>query len=436
MKKIAAVVLCLIIIFSFSGCGKKSVVESPSSEDIQAYAKLLITKGCNIQKGQKLYIQACVEDAEFARLCAAEAYKLGCSEVCVNWVDYDLLRLKYLYADDEVFDTVNSWDVSAKDTLAKGGAALLNVCGENVKALEGVDLDRIIRYSAAQSVALRDVLDIMVTCSTQWCAATLPNQNWAELMYPDLSPEDAYNTLWQNVLYTARVDGENTLKNWDEQSEFLSSRANRLNSYNFKTLVFKNSLGTDFSIDLAAKHYWSGGGETTPAGVNFIPNFPTEEVCTVPNRNSANGVVYASMPLVLNGQLVEGIRFEFKNGEVVDIHADTNEDLLRNVIATDEGSRFLGEVALVPADSPISNLGVLFYDALFDENASCHLALGDSYTMVYDAAELDENIRRERGLNQSDVHIDFMFGTKDLSIVGITQDGREVVVFKDGNPTF
>jgi aminopeptidase len=267
-----------------------------------------------------------------------------------------------------------------------------------------------------------------------WCVASIPTKPWAKKVFPDLSEEEAVEKLWENIFKTVRVDMEYPVAAWDEHKSNLKKSMEFLNNSKFKFLHYKNSLGTDLRIELPKDHIWLGGSDLTPEGVEFIANMPTEEVFTLPKKNGVNGVVWSSMPINRNGNIIDKFSLTFKEGRIVDFSAEEGYDVLKTLVETDEGSRYLGEVALVPYASPISKLGILFYNTLFDENASCHLAIGEAYPVcIKNGENMSKEELKKAEVNDSSVHVDFMIGTKDLEITGIAESGQEIPVFKDGN---
>lgn len=406
-------------------------------EKLQEYARLVVEIGTNIQKGQKLVISAPVDCAYFVRKCATAAYDAGCAEVIINWTDDYLTREKYLKGSEEIFDTVPEWRVHFYNDYANEGAARLSIYASDPESMKGVSADRIQRNERAFGTALKEYREKMMSNAFPWCVASIPIPSWAKKVLPDATEEEAMNTLWDMIFKATRIDGKgNAVANWKDHISTLRSRCNQLNEYNFKALHYTNSIGTDLIIELPENHVWLGGSEKTLSGQPFVANIPTEEIFTAPKKDGVNGKVVASLPLVKDGNIIEGIVFEFKNGRIIKATSATNEDILKAAISVDDGASFLGEVALVPYDSPISNMNTLFYNTLFDENASCHLAFGEAYPCLKDASDLTADEMKERGLNFSITHEDFMVGTKDLSITGITQKGEEIPVFVNGNFAF
>lgn len=397
------------------------------------FAELAISNGIGLKKGQRLAINCPVECADFARECAAAAYRAGCREVITLWYDDELTKLRFLHAEDDVFDKVNEWDKLERDLLADEGCAWLAIYAEDPESLKDADPDRIKRNRAARGKAFEKFMKKQTRNEFQWCVVSVPTKAWAKAVFPSMSEEDAVTALWEQIFKACRVDGENSKANWEEHSRTLQTRVEKLNSYAFKTLRYSNSLGTDLTIDLPKDHYWAGGSETAADGTLFSANIPTEEVFTLPVRTSANGKVAASKPLCLNGNLIENFYFIVKDGKIVEAHAEKGEEVLRDALRADEGASYFGEVALVPYHSPISQSGVLFLNTLFDENASCHIAFGEAYPCIKGSENMSEEELKSRGVNYSMMHEDFMIGTEDLSIIGVTEDGREIPVFTNGD---
>ena len=403
-------------------------------EKIREYAKLLIHVGLNVQRGQTVVIRCPVECAYFARLCASAAYDAGCREVLMRWSDDYLERERFLRADDSVFDVFPAWQAEMLNSCAEEGAAFLNISARDPEALRNVDPDRLTRASRSET-AIRPYVSAVMSNACPWCVASLPIPSWAKKVFPCVSEDEAMAKLWDAIFTSVRINGKgDAVKRWREHVALLKSRIATLNELHFESLYYQNSLGTSLNIRLPETHVWAGGDNICRAGFPFVANMPTEEVFTAPLKNGINGVVYASMPLVHNGNIIENFHFVIKDGKIVEVHAEKGEEILKAAIAEDEGASYFGEVALVPYDSPISNQKLLYYNTLFDENASCHLAFGEAYPECVEGGEtMSEEALKAAGLNRSNTHVDFMVGTSDLSIIGTTKDGREVPVFKNGN---
>ena len=402
-------------------------------EKLREYARLLVEIGVNIQKGQNLVLSAPVECASFARMCAAAAYAAGCREVIMSWGDDFLAREKYLHAADEVFDTVPRWRQSFFNDYAEEGAAYLAISASDPENLKGVDGDRIIRAQKASGEALKPFYRLQMANGFPWCIASIPIPSWAEKVFPGCP--NAVDRLWEAIFAAVRITGDGkAVDRWHDHLAMLERRKNALNRLRLTSLHYHNSLGTDLTIRLPERHLWASGGGVARSGQPFIANIPTEEIFTAPLKTGVDGVVYASLPLCHDGNVIDGFHFVVREGRIVEARAKIGEETLLAAISVDEGASYFGEVALVPYDSPISNQGILFYNTLFDENASCHLAFGEAYNECLEGGEaMDKEDLKALGLNDSLTHVDFMVGTADLSITGRTAGGREIPVFRDGN---
>ena len=403
-------------------------------ESLREYARLLVQIGLNIQRGQRLVISAPVECAAFARLCAREAYDAGCREVVMNWHDDALTRMKYLQADEAVFDEVPLWRRHFFNDHALEGAAYLAISATDPENLKGVDPQRLVRSQQASGKALRDFDRLQMCGGFPWCIASIPIPSWARTVFPALPEAEAMEKLWNAIFQSVRITGDGrAVERWQEHLATLHRRLERLNALRFQSLHYTNSLGTDLTIELPEGHIWQAGDDVTLSGQSYIANIPTEEIFTAPLKTGVNGVVYSALPLVNDGTIIDKFHFVVKDGRIVEAHAEKGEEALRAAISVDEGASYFGEVALVPYDSPISNQKILFYNTLFDENAACHIAFGEAYPCLEGGQRMTKEELKARGLNDSITHVDFMVGTPDLSIVGTTHDGREIPVFVNGN---
>jgi len=407
-------------------------------EKLQKYAKLLIEVGLNINKGQNLIISSPIECAEFARMCASAAYDAGCREVIMNWKDDLSDRLKYLRAADDVFDTFPEWRKIMLTEHVKGGGALLSIYATDPENMAGVDHNRLSRFESVSGRALEEYRQLQMSNAVPWCVASVPIPSWAAKVFPQAEPDVAMNLLWDAIFNAVRIsDGTDVVEEWRKHIDQLVVRKDHLNKLNLKSLHYKNSIGTDLVVELPEGHVWAAGSEDAKTGQVFVANMPTEEIFTAPKKDGVNGVVVSSMPFVKDGNIIENFKMTIKDGKIVDVQADKGAEILRNAIAVDEGASYLGEVALVPYDSPISNTKILFYNTLFDENASCHFAFGQAYPSSIKGGEMMSKQELEiNGLNDSITHEDFMVGTKDLSIIGTTQDGKQIPIFVSGNFAF
>lgn len=405
-----------------------------SNDRQKQYARLLIEVGLNIQQGQPLVISCPVDCAPFARLCAEAAYDAGASNVELEWRDDALTRLRYLRAADAVFDVCPPWRQSFRVENVRAGAAFLSIHAEDPAVLAGVEPGRIQRAARAAGEALREFREATMQNRVQWCVASIPVPVWARAVFPDLPEAEAVALLWERIFDAVRIrEGGDAVAEWRAHIDRLTYYRDRLNELHLKALHYRNGLGTDLTVELPEGHFWAAGEEKTQGGVPFVANMPTEEVFTAPRRDGVNGRAVASMPLVLDGNVVRGFALTFENGRIVRVEAEEGQEVLEHAIAVDEGAAYLGEAALVPFDSPISNTKTLFYNTLFDENASCHLAFGSAYPCIEGGGGMSEEERLKHGLNVSITHEDFMIGTDDLSITGIRADGSEIPVFVNGN---
>ena len=400
---------------------------------LEKCAELIISKGCALEEGQELYVSAPVQTVEFTRLVVKMAYECGAKHVTVNWYDDMTSRLTYDYAAPEVFETIPAWMAERNNSLARNGAAVLDILSVDPKAMHGVDQQKRVAHIRASHKAMKEFYDSIDFGRTHWCIVGAPSEQWARQVFPRLTPDLATKRLWKAVLDTARVDADPCAA-WDAHRASFDERKAWLNSQHFDRLHYEASNGTDFTIGLLPKGHWEGGGQMGADGSYFFPNIPTEEIFTSPDRTRADGIVYSALPLVHNGSMVKDFWFEFKNGRVIDFGAQEGKDVLEGILTTDENSCRLGECSLVPFDSPIRNTGILFYETLYDENASCHLAFGKGFPDCYDGGyEMSNEELLEAGVNDSATHVDFMVGTEDMNITGIREDGVEVPIFTDGN---
>ncbi|MFL0251303.1 aminopeptidase [Clostridium neuense] len=398
------------------------------------YAELVVKIGVNIQKNQTLVVNSPIECADFVREITESAYKCGARDVQVRWKDDKLSRIKYLNAPEEIFEEFPEWQKEFYISYARQGAAFLSIAASDPEALKGVDPNRMVKAEKASDAAIKEYVDRMMSDKNPWCVVSMPTKKWAQKVFPNVSEEEAVEKLGEAIAKTIRLNEKDPVAAWMKHKDNMIRNAEFLNKHNFKYLKYKNSLGTDLKIELPEGHMWLAASSKTPEGIEFIPNMPTEEVFTLPKKTGVNGKVVSSKPLNYNGNLIENFSFTFKDGRVVDFTAEKGNEVLKSMIDTDEGSHYLGEVALVPYDSPISNSNILFYNTLFDENASCHLAIGKAYpTCIKGGSDMSEKELEALDVNNSITHVDFMVGTSDLSIIGVTENGEEVTVFKDGN---
>ncbi|WP_353893675.1 aminopeptidase [Proteinivorax hydrogeniformans] len=404
------------------------------SKNIERYADLLVRIGINIQENQVLVINSPIDCAEFARIVSIKAYEAGAREVVMRWNDEKSTKIRYEMANDEVFDEFPNWAKQQMNELAEKDAAFLSIAASDPELMKDVDPKKISRQNKAGSIALEAYRTRLMSNKNVWCVASIPTEAWAKKVFPNDSTENAMEKLWEAIFKAVRADKDDPVKAWVQHQNDLDSRLKFLNENKFKSLRFKNSLGTDITTELPKDHVWVGGGSEAPKGYTFVANMPTEEVFTMPKLDGVNGKVVSSIPLNYNGNLIDDFTLTFKDGLVVDYTAKKGENSLKELLNTDDGAKRLGEVALVPYDSPISNQNILFYNTLFDENASCHFALGKAYSScVKGGDDMSKEELKEVGANDSLTHVDFMIGTEDLEIMGIKEDGTETLVFDKGN---
>lgn len=405
---------------------------------LREYARLIVEIGLNLQRGQTPRIQTEIAGAPLARLCAEACYDRGARQVLCDYSDDFLTRQTYLRADEAVFSEFPAHQKAKLDWLLEQGSPSLQLIGPDPELLKGVDPARVRARQLAADAPTRPYHDAMMASRFPWCGAAFASPVWARRVFPDLPEEEAVRALWDAIFSTCRVEGDGrAAERWRAHIDAIARRAERLNAYAFKRLRYRAGNGTDLTVELPEGHVWAGGAERSGEGILFAPNLPTEEIFTAPRRDGVNGVAVSALPLALDGRLVRDFRFEFKDGRIVSLSAAEGEDALRQAVTLDEGASYLGEVALVPYDSPIRATGLTFYNTLFDENASCHLAFGAAYpTCVRGGERMGEDERLAAGLNRSMTHVDFMIGTRDLSIVGVAAGGEEIPVFVDGNFAF
>lgn len=401
---------------------------------LREYAKLAVQTGSNVQKGQLLVISAPVEAQKFVHLCVEEAFAYGAGEVEVKWYDDYITKKVYENVETSVLKQVPEYKVLEKKYQVDKGCAYLNIRAETPGNLKDIDSSKLQEVNAELLKALEPYRYYTMSNIGQWTIIAYPTVAWAKAVFPNLDENEGVEALWEAILKASRVTvGSDPNENWKEHNAKIKVASSTMNQHRFKTLHFTNGLGTDLMLDLVPNHIWAGGQDKTPKGVTFNPNIPTEEVFTMPRRTGVNGVVHGTKPLNYQGKLVENFMIRFENGKAVDCKAEKEESALRNLIELDEGSCYLGEVALISHYSPISEMDILFYLTLFDENASCHLALGAAYpSNLQGGLEMTKEELVKNDANVSKTHVDFMFGSADMNIVGIKENGEKVQVFKDG----
>ncbi|CAD2080906.1 Aminopeptidase 2 [Jeotgalicoccus aerolatus] len=405
-------------------------------EKLYKYAELLVDVGINITNGKRLYIRATTDALPLVRLVTKIAYERGSKEVKVSLGDDTLSRLNAEYRSEEELSVVHDFQVAERMYYSDEKAGFLSIISSSPELLKDVAPSKLQAMQVASGQAFKEFSARTQSDFHSWCVAGYPSVEWARLVYPELPDDEAVDALLELVLYTVRADLENPVEAWFEHDKTLHEKVDYLNDKQFTALRYE-APGTDLTIGLPVNHLWAGASSTDSNGDSFMANMPTEEVFTAPDKNRVDGYVSNTLPLSHGGNIIDDFKLTFKDGEVVEYEAGRGYDILKNIIDTDQGSKRLGEVALVPADSPISNEGILFYNTLFDENASCHIALGSAYAFSIEGGkEMSREALDEAGLNDSITHVDFMIGSEKLNIFGIDQDGNESPVFTDGNWAF
>ena len=410
----------------------------PSENLLRKYARLAVAVGTNVQKGQMLVINTTTDCSAFVRLCVEEAYAIGAKMVTVRWSDDPISHTTYVNADVETLEEIPAWQVAQLNYIMDKGAAMLSVHAPTPGLLGDVDPIKVQRANIALRTAIKDYQAYMMGDQTQWSVVSIPTTAWAVKVFPELEPAVAVDRLWDAILKAVRVEENNDpVAEWKKHNQMLANHNRILNEYNFKKLHFVSSTGTDLMLELVENHVWAGGSGYSVKGIEFNPNMPTEESFCMPYKFGVNGKVVATKPLNYQGRLIDGFWLQFKDGKVVDFDAAKEKETLKGLLEFDEGSSYLGEVALISHDSPISNSKILFLNTLFDENASCHLALGRAYPMnVKNGTEMTQEELTAIGSNNSMEHEDFMFGSADMKITGITREGLEIELFNNGNFVF
>ena len=403
---------------------------------LRKYAKLIARVGVKIRKGQDVVIQAELDQPEFVEMLTDECYKAGARKVTVEWSHQPLQKYHVRHRSLKTLSTLDDWEVAKLEHYADTLPCRIYLISEDPDGLCGINQEKNAKALQARYKVIKTIRDKMDN-KFQWCIAAVPGVKWAKKVFPGERASRAVELLWEAILKTSRVD-EDPEEAWRKHNEDLARRCEYLNSLGIESLEYKSSNGTDLKVGMIPDALFCGGGEyALGSGNYFNPNIPSEEVFTTPKRGEAEGIVYSTKPLSYRGELIEDFSIRFEGGRAVEVKAKRGEELLKQMISMDEGAAYLGECALVPYDSPIRNSGILFYNTLFDENAACHLALGMGFSNClkdYEKYTLDEC--REKGINDSQIHEDFMIGSEDLSITAHTRDGRDVPIFKDGNWAF
>lgn len=403
---------------------------------LKKYAELIAKCGVNVNKGQEVIITAELDQPEFVKMLVDECYKAGAKKVSVDFTYQPLTKSNVRYCSEKVLSTMEKWQIEKWEHQAEVLPCKIYLTSEDPDGLAGINQRKMAKASAARSKIIKPIRNRMEN-KYQWCIAAVPGEGWAKKVFPGVRTSVAVEKLWDVILSCARVT-DDPIKEWELHNANLAKRCEYLNGLGIKELKYKANNGTNFRVGLIPDALFMAGGENAQgSGIYFNPNIPSEETFTSPMKGDADGIVYSSMPLSYGGQLINNFWMKFEGGKVVEVGAEENESLLREMIAMDEGASYLGEVALVPYSSPIRKSGILFYNTLFDENAACHLAIGRGFSNVLKGYEnMTEEEAHKKGINDSITHVDFMIGTSDLSITAITNEGKEIPVFINGEWAF
>lgn len=402
-------------------------------ENLKKYAELLVATGINVSKDHTVVLSIDVDQAPLARLISEAAYERGAKKVIVNWADDGLTRLDYQNQDIETLKEVPDYKIAEMNYIIEEGASRISVRSSDPDALAGLDSDKIAESQKARSAAMRPMMEATQANKISWLVASAAGEEWAKKVFPDLkTTEEQVDALWNAIFESVHLYEEDPIAYWENKVDTLQTKADELNKEAFTALHY-TAPGTDLTVGLPKGHRWEGAGSTNARGEIFVANMPTEEVFSAPDANRVDGVVVSTKPLSYAGSIIEGMEFHFKDGKVTKVTADKGEEVIKKLIEQDEGASRLGEVALVPDESPISQSGLTFFNTLFDENASNHLALGSAYAFSLEGGtEMTREELNKAGLNESNTHVDFMIGSDQMDIDGIKEDGSTVPIFRNG----
>ena len=402
---------------------------------LDAYADLLVKKGLNLDRGQEVLIITNLDQPEFVRTVTAKCYEAGASRVSVDWHDMPVEKLHQLHQSEAMLSEVEPWVLSRWQWRAEKLPAMIWLDSDDPDGMDGIDQAKRAKAQMARFPVIKPYREAAEN-RHQWCIAGVPGVEWARKVFPGIPDPEAVEKLWEAILSTARANGD-PIANWDEHNRTIHRRCEKLNAFHFVSLEYKSANGTDFKVGLIPNGVFAGAAETDLSGRVFNPNIPSEEIFTSPRRGEAEGVLVSTKPLSWQGSLIENFSIRFEQGKAVEVKAEKGQDALEKMIAMDEGAAYLGECALVDFDSPINNTGILFYNTLYDENACCHVALGRGfYDCIQDYPKYTQDEMKRMGINDSMIHVDFMVGSRDLSITGITPSGERVEIFRGGSWCF
>ena len=402
---------------------------------LRAYAKLIVRAGINVQKGQEVLVYADLDQPEFVQMVVEEAYRAKASKVIVEWNYAPLEKIHVRHQSVKTLGAVEKWQLERQEHFCQAMPARIHLVSEDPDGLKGMNMEKVAKSRQLRYPILKPYLDRREGAQ-QWCIAAVPGAAWAKKVFPGMRASTAVEKLWEAILAASRVD-EDPVAAWEQHNADLASRCDYLNGLGIQKLHYTADNGTDFTVGMIPEAQFCGGGEVSRRGIFFNPNIPTEECFISPMKGQAEGIVYATKPLSYQGQLIEDFSIRFREGRAVEVKAAKGEELLKSMIAMDEGAAYLGECALVPQASPIAQSGILFYNTLFDENAACHLALGMGFAdTIRDHHNKTLEECRALGINDSMIHEDFMIGCDSMNIDAICADGSVVPVFRGGNWAF
>ena len=399
---------------------------------LEKYAELIVKTGLRPEKGQEVMIIAGLDQIEFVRMVAELCYQEGASKVQVDWQDMPLNKLAQLYQTEEKLSVIEDWELAKLKWRSEKLPAFLWLDSDDPDGMDGIDQGKRARAQMARFPKIKPFRDAMEN-KYQWCIAGVPGVKWAKKVFPDLPGEEAVEALWEAILQAARANGD-ALANWQQHNKRIHDLTAKLNAYNFEYLEYKSANGTDFRVGLMKEGVFAGAEESDLSGRKFNPNIPSEEIFTTPQKGAAEGLLVATKPLSWQGSLIEDFSIRFEKGKAVEVKARKGQEALERMIAMDENAPYLGECALIDYNSPINQMDILFYSTLYDENASCHMALGRGFDVcVKDYEKYTHEELKALGVNDSMIHVDFMIGSADLEITGIKADGERIKIFTNGS---